>query len=297
MYSINVFLTFSLSNLGDDAVLDPAAQASTRTGGGTCPSTSSALALCLTILVVTCFEKFAEGGWLTLVITGVLVGFVLLDQAPLRAASSAPSAALDVELARSRSTRCRRQARDDRRRSAAIDPDKPGRGPLRRRLRRPRAPRAAHAACACSPGTSRASSSARSRSSTPTPSRAPSEVHALETRTRRRARAVRDASRATLGLPAERELSTGTEVAVEAEKLGLELIRRYPKALFVAGQLIFEEDTSFGPHPPQRDGVHDPAAPPARGRADDRPAGAPVVRRWATHENAVAREGHCMIGA
>ena len=32
-----------------------------------------ALGLCLTILVVTCFEKFAEGGWLTLVITGALV--------------------------------------------------------------------------------------------------------------------------------------------------------------------------------------------------------------------------------
>jgi hypothetical protein len=37
----------------------------------------------------------------------------------------------------------------------------------------------------------------------------------------------------------------GTEVAVEAEKLGTDLCRRYPKALVVAGQLIFQEDTLF----------------------------------------------------
>ncbi|MEO5725491.1 MAG: hypothetical protein ABI134_21620 [Byssovorax sp.] len=33
------------------------------------------------------------------------------------------------------------------------------------------------------------------------------------------------------------------EIAVEAEKLGNGLLKRYPKALMVAGQLIFEEDT------------------------------------------------------
>ena len=39
----------------------------------TSPRTSPRLALCLTILAVTVLEKFAEGGWLTLVITGALV--------------------------------------------------------------------------------------------------------------------------------------------------------------------------------------------------------------------------------
>ena len=37
--------------------------------------------------------------------------------------------------------------------------------------------------------------------------------------------------------------SVGTEVAVEIEKSAEELSARYPRALFVAGQLIFEEDT------------------------------------------------------
>jgi hypothetical protein len=46
-----------------------------------------------------------------------------------------------------------------------------------------------------------------------------------------------------LGLAAESRFSTGIEVAVEAEKIATDVIQKYPKALFVAGQLIFEEDT------------------------------------------------------
>ena len=33
------------------------------------------------------------------------------------------------------------------------------------------------------------------------------------------------------------------EVAVEAERLAVDLVRRYPRALVVAGQLIFDEDS------------------------------------------------------
>jgi amino acid transporter len=73
MYSINVFLTFSLSMFGmlrhwvaERAV--PAARRARRIllfGAG--------LVLCSTILVVTVLEKFAEGGWLTVVVTALLV--------------------------------------------------------------------------------------------------------------------------------------------------------------------------------------------------------------------------------
>ena len=70
------------------------------------------------------------------------------------------------------------------------------------------------------------------------------EVHDLEARTRVQLdKYVR--SRTTLGLPAESAFSTGIEVAVEAEKLGTELIAQYPQGLFVAGQLLFEEDSTF----------------------------------------------------
>jgi hypothetical protein len=70
------------------------------------------------------------------------------------------------------------------------------------------------------------------------------EVHELERRTGDELdKYVRFA--ATLGVPAERILSTGMEVPVEAEKIGATQIRRFPKGLFVAGQLLFEEDSSW----------------------------------------------------
>ncbi len=68
------------------------------------------------------------------------------------------------------------------------------------------------------------------------------EVHELESRTQQALdKYVRYA--AWLGLPAESTFSTGIEVAVEAEKLAKDLIQKYPRGLFVAGQLIFDEDT------------------------------------------------------
>ena len=72
MYSINVFVTFSLSQLGMSKFFiqrrkeDPKwlQHLGVHLVG---------LALCVTILVVTTVEKFAEGGWLTLVITSVVI--------------------------------------------------------------------------------------------------------------------------------------------------------------------------------------------------------------------------------
>ena len=58
-------------------------------------------------------------------------------------------------------------------------------------------------------------------------------------------------ARAFFGMNATRRRSNaglqcvlvGTEVAIELEKIATDLITRYPHALFVGGQLIFEEDT------------------------------------------------------
>jgi len=77
MYSINVFVTFSLSQLGMSRFYIQRRREdhqwirhlSVHLVG---------LALCATILIVTTVEKFAEGGWLTLVITSVVIGICYL---------------------------------------------------------------------------------------------------------------------------------------------------------------------------------------------------------------------------
>lgn len=91
MYSINVFLTFSLSMLGmlsatlrrSPALATEAAAAPTAGAAGDRASRrrrsrratlfGTGFVLCATILVVTTLEKFREGGWLTLAVTGLLV--------------------------------------------------------------------------------------------------------------------------------------------------------------------------------------------------------------------------------
>jgi hypothetical protein len=69
-----------------------------------------------------------------------------------------------------------------------------------------------------------------------------SEVGPLEARTRENLEAYRRFA-ATLGLPSASVYAIGTEVAVEAERMGIELSQRYPRALVVAGQVTFEDDT------------------------------------------------------
>ncbi|HVZ34948.1 MAG TPA: APC family permease, partial [Polyangiaceae bacterium] len=73
MYSINVFLTFSLSNLAMARfwVRHRREHAAWRRH---LVAHLLALALCVTILIITILEKFSEGGWLTLLITALLIG-------------------------------------------------------------------------------------------------------------------------------------------------------------------------------------------------------------------------------
>jgi len=77
MYSINVFVTFSFSQLGMSRFYikrrreDPKwmRHLSVHLIG---------LALCATILIITTVEKFTEGGWMTLLITSLVIGICCL---------------------------------------------------------------------------------------------------------------------------------------------------------------------------------------------------------------------------
>ncbi|RPJ40273.1 MAG: APC family permease, partial [Candidatus Latescibacterota bacterium] len=83
MYSINVFLTFSLSMFG----MLTLGIRRRRTKGArpvSIPLFTAGFLLCATILGVTVTQKFREGGWITLVVTGGLVLLALWIRAHYR---------------------------------------------------------------------------------------------------------------------------------------------------------------------------------------------------------------------
>lgn len=79
MYSINVFLTFSLSQLGMSRHFIRNRKSEPK-WKRYLPLHLVALVLCLLILIITSIEKFALGGWMTFLITGVVVGLCLLTR-------------------------------------------------------------------------------------------------------------------------------------------------------------------------------------------------------------------------
>jgi amino acid transporter len=79
MYSINVFLTFSISQAG---MIRHFLRNKARfpEWKRRLPLHVLTLLLCVTILIITTVEKFALGGWLTFVITAAMVGLCFLTQ-------------------------------------------------------------------------------------------------------------------------------------------------------------------------------------------------------------------------
>jgi amino acid transporter len=72
MYSINVFLTFSLSELGMSRFFIKNRKRE-KLWKKHLPVHMTGLTLCSTILIITSIEKFRFGGWLTLVITSLVI--------------------------------------------------------------------------------------------------------------------------------------------------------------------------------------------------------------------------------
>ncbi len=241
MYSINVFVTFSLSNFGM-SLFWIRHRKEHADWYKHLPVHLIGLSLCVTILVVTCLEKFSEGGWLTLVITGLLVatclsikrhyGRVVLairrldDELPDPLVGGIPAEKGAAEA-----------------KKLKIDPKQPvailfvggygglGRHALLTLLRM--FPGHFKGVVFCSIAILDSGNF-----------KGVTEVEDLERRTAASLdQYVRFAEH--LGVPAERVLSTGIEVAVEAEKIGVEQIAKYPKGLFVAGQLLFDEDSTY----------------------------------------------------
>ncbi len=73
LYSINVFLTFSLTQLGMSCFWIGEGRQRSSHWWRFLIVHGAGLLLCVTILVITTFERFREGGWLTFVITTSLI--------------------------------------------------------------------------------------------------------------------------------------------------------------------------------------------------------------------------------
>jgi hypothetical protein len=254
MYSINVFLTFSLSNLAMVRfwIRHRAEHSDWRRH---LFAHLLALALCATILVITILEKFVEGGWLTLLVTAVLVvacfaikqHYGSVVRALRKLDSDLPSPAeVDEAVA---ADAAREQEGQFEPRAGLMehhslrdpDPEKPvaillvggysglGRHALLTLLRM--FPHHFSGVVFLSVAVVDSESF-----------KGADQIAALEARTRQSLLCYEHYAR-SLGLPAASLFSVGTEVAVEVEKSAAALSARYPRALFVAGQLIFEEDT------------------------------------------------------
>jgi amino acid transporter len=235
MYSINVFLTFSLTEVGmvrywllrDTRVKHPDWKSHiwVQIVGGT---------LCITILVITVSEKFREGGWLTVVATSVLIGLCLvikrhykgvfarlkrLDQIIDALPTHAPPKELVVE--RTKPT------------AVLLVGGYSGLGihSLLTVLRL--FPRYFRNVVFMSVGVVDSATF-----------QGVEEVDRVRSSAEDAVKKYVDLAH-RMGVPADYRVSMGTEAVAECERLAAEVAKDYPRAIFFAGKLIFEREGWF----------------------------------------------------
>jgi hypothetical protein len=230
MYSINVFVTFSLSQLAmcwywirDRKKHVEWPKHLSIHGLG--------LIVCLFILAVTVYEKFGEGGWLTLVLTGILIGFCELIRRHYEKVK-ANLRSLDEILA-TLPAEARAEARP-------LDP----KGPTAVLLVGSYAGLGIHTLLSINqlfPGYFKNFIFA--------------SVGVIDSASFTNVEAVDDVRRKTeddlkryvelargLGLAAEFRVSMGTEAVAEGEELCIRIAREFRNTIFFAGKLVFEEE-------------------------------------------------------
>jgi hypothetical protein len=238
MYAINVFVTFSMSNIAM-TVFWWRRRAKDPSWARHLPAHIAAAALCLLILVVTVIQKFLEGGWLTLVITAGLIFFCFAVRTHYRVVVGA-LAGLDAQIP-TPATRPDLYPHDHEADRHELDPSRPiavllvgGYGGLGRH--------ALLTLLRMFPGHFQGVVFVSVAVVDSDVFKGAEEIPALEERTRA-ALAEYERFATALGLPSSSAYAVGTEVAVEAEQLAVGLVQWYPKVVVVAGQIIFAEDT------------------------------------------------------
>jgi len=234
MYSINVFITFTLSNVAMIRHAVHARQANWRRAAFV---HGLAATVCGMILTVTIVEKFTEGGWVTTVITAALVTLCFLIRTHYRAVG-AKVAKLSKDLELDTPPPADLIAPEE------LDPEKPtavvlaggygGLG-LHTLLQIPRTFAGQFrqvvfvAAGVIDAGAFKGKD----------------EIDVLRDNIERDLAKYVTFAKAHMGWAAESDFAIGTEAVTELDRLCREVALRFPRSVFFAGKLIFQRDSWY----------------------------------------------------
>ncbi|MEK6799170.1 MAG: APC family permease [Planctomycetota bacterium] len=232
MYSINVFVTFSLSLFGMTKL-------TLRERKRTFAWVRELLlfmigfALCAVVLAITVFEKFLFGGWVTLVVTGGLLGVCFLVRSHYQAVAKALRQ-LDTDLVRlPRSSASAPKVDKGKPTAAILVSDYNGLG-IHTTLN---IVKAFHSAFENFVFLSIGLVDTRQF-------KGQFEVDPLRKRTEEMLQKYVSLVNAS-GMPATFRYAVGTDAVDEAEKLCLALSEEFPRATFFAGKIIFRRERWF----------------------------------------------------
>lgn len=229
MYAINVFVTFSLSQASMLRYWFERKREAGFTRG--IAIHGGAFALCAAILVANVYEKFQQGAWITLAVTSVVAATCFVIRGHYRKVRS-NLRRLDEIMSSLPPERLAASGTIDRRQSTAVllVGSYSGLGIHQLFTIQRLFPGYYKNFVFVSVGVIDSATM-----------KGVEEVEQVRARTEENLRRYL-ATAARLGLKAEYRMSIGTEAVAEAEKLCMEVAREFPRALFFAGKLVFEEE-------------------------------------------------------
>jgi len=234
MYSINVFLTFTLTELGMSRFWIRNRREH-RDWRRNLAIHGTGLTMCLLILIVSILEKFTEGGWLTVVVTSSFIALAFWIQRHYRR--------VQEQLRRLDETLLNIPVRPHGDATSPVDRDRPvavmlvnGFGGL-----------GVHTLLSIQqlfPGQFRDYVFASVGVIDSATFKGLDEVEALKRHTDQDLKKYVDFAR-RLGFRADHRFSIGTEAVEKVLELSEEIRREYPRSIFFLGALIFESDSLY----------------------------------------------------
>jgi hypothetical protein len=231
MYSINVFVTFSLSQVAMLRYWWRTVGVGRKRGF---VIHGLAFALCFAILVGTVYEKGEQGGWVTIVVTGLVVGFCFVIRRHYRDVQASLHRLNDILGA------LPQHANGP---SPALDP----KAPTAVLLVGGYSGLGVHALLTVQrtfPGFFKNFLFVSVGVVDSAAMKGVEEVDRVRLRTQSSLERYVDLAH-RLKLASDLRLAVGTEAVAEAEKLCVEVAREYPRAVFFAGKLVFQRERWF----------------------------------------------------